>query len=246
MLFLAAFALLFVVIDLDAASTGLATAGEAIGPVIGTVISYLFWPFVKLTEFFMEGVRWFMQAVFSGEPTQQATGPPDGAAAQMDENEDGGGLPGWANTIIRVLIGVPLVGLIVLGTYLLFTRFRKRPRPGEVKESAYQEGRLASDLSGIFGGLIGRLRPNLHLRRAPNEPVRRLYFEMLDAGARRGVERNVAETPLEFSPRLDDTFAAPTPGRITTAFDETRYGDHALSPDEVRRLREEWEALQSR
>ena len=244
-LFIAAFALLFVLVDLDSASAALATGGEAIGGVIGTVLFYVLWPFTKLMEFFMEGVRWFMQSVFSGEQQEPAAQP--GQPADTGESDgDGGGLPGWANTIIRVLIGVPLAGLILYVAYMLFTRFQRRRRPGEVKESAYLEGRLASDLSGVFGGLLSRLRPNLHLGRGPNEPIRRLYFEMLDAGERRGVQRHAADTPLELSPRLETVFAATTPSRITAAFDETRYGGHAPPPEEVRHLREEWETLQSR
>jgi len=57
------------------------------------------------------------------------------------------------------------------------------------------------------------------------------------------VERQAAETPLELAPRLDMAFAAETPARITSVFDEVRYGGATPPEDEVRRLREEWEGL---
>jgi uncharacterized protein DUF4129 len=52
------------------------------------------------------------------------------------------------------------------------------------------------------------------------------------------------ETPLEVSPRIARTFGGETPPRITTLFDDVRYG--SLPPDEaeVRRLREDWERIQ--
>jgi hypothetical protein len=66
---------------------------------------------------------------------------------------------------------------------------------------------------------------------------------MLALASRRGVERNVGETPLELSPRLTAAFGSQTPSGITSAFDDVRYGGLAPSEAEVSRLREEWEAL---
>ena len=114
-----------------------------------------------------------------------------------------------------------------------------------MKESTYQEGRLAADLGNLVGAMLGRLRPSLRFGGGETDPVRRLYFEMLAAAARRGVERRPPETPLEVSPRLERAFAAPAPMEITDLFDEVRYGGRRPDPERVARLREEWEQLES-
>jgi hypothetical protein len=73
--------------------------------------------------------------------------------------------------------------------------------------------------------------------------VRRLYFDVLDDAENRGLHRAPAQTPDEFAPALDGRFHAATPGEITSAFDEARYGARVRPDAEVRRLREDWERL---
>ena len=54
-----------------------------------------------------------------------------------------------------------------------------------------------------------------------------------------------ATSLTKLAPALDGAFRASTPDRVTSAFDDARYGGR-LAPDaEVRRLREEWERLRS-
>jgi hypothetical protein len=77
----------------------------------------------------------------------------------------------------------------------------------------------------------------------PQEPVRRLYFEMLDTAAARGVERRPMETPLELTPRINRTISGPIPADITHLFDDVRYGAHPPSEEDLRRLRDAWDKL---
>ncbi len=236
---LAMFAFLFVVVDFGAIAHALGVVGKAAGEVIGTIVFYLLWPFVVAIEAVMRVVFDIIEALWGGtrperrlvEPTPMA-GDGTGDAA----------LPDWLALALRLLLAGVIVSIIVAATAYLFTRFARRQRPGEVKESTYHEGRLSADLSDLLGSLLGRLRP----RSRPAEeldPARRLYHDVLAAAEQRGVRRRADQTPLELAPRLDDTFAAETPGRITAAFDDARYGQLSPPPDDVRRLREEWEGL---
>jgi hypothetical protein len=76
--------------------------------------------------------------------------------------------------------------------------------------------------------------------------IRRLYFEMLDAAGRRGLERADAQTPLQFAPALDAQFASGVPSEISAAFVESRYGERAVDDERVRRLREQWRLIAER
>ena len=70
-----------------------------------------------------------------------------------------------------------------------------------------------------------------------------MTFANVAAGADRGVERRVGETPLELAPRLDEMFRATTPARITSAFDDARYGGVSPPQEEVAQLMDEWKRL---
>jgi hypothetical protein len=226
-------------------------AGRAIG-------NLLLWPLLQVLDGLFSAIIWVRDLVF-GEPP-----PPEPPQQEMAESDDciqmlldqgvglveaqercnpasSNGLPEWIQVILRLLIMIPIVGAIVLAVALVFTRFRRRAEPGELKESAYQQGRLASDLSDLWQGLLSRLRPNIRIGRDHLDPVRKLYFEVLDDAERRGLARRPAQTPDELAPALDETFHAKAPGQITRAFDDVRYGAHAASEAEARRLREDWE-----
>jgi hypothetical protein len=126
---------------------------------------------------------------------------------------------------------------------MLFTRYRRLTAADEARESTYQEGRLASDLGDMLSSFLGRFRGHGRQAEGELEPVRRLYFEMLDVAAARGVERRPMETPLELVPRINRTISGPTPAEITRVFDDARYGALAPPEEEVRRLRDEWERV---
>jgi hypothetical protein len=71
------------------------------------------------------------------------------------------------------------------------------------------------------------------------------YAELLRTLARRGIQRGVDETPIEFLERLR---AGNVPclaeiGEITRAFCEARYGEEALAPERVERLRGQLRAI---
>jgi len=244
-LVLGALAFLFVLLDFGTLTEAAGTAGRGVGWVVARAASYLLWPFLWLAEVGLRGIGWLLERVFEGAERPEPFQEPEGEEEPSEEEEDQQ-TPAWLRLIVRIFVGGTLVTLLLVSTWYLFSRFRRRLRPGELKESTYQEGRLAADIGDLIGGLLGRLRPNLSLRRDQLEPVRRLYFDVLEAGEQRGVQRRPGETPLELAPRLDGTFAAPTPGRITAAFDDVRYGGIAPPATEVRRLREEWEALAKR
>jgi hypothetical protein len=246
-----------------AAILALVNVGTASGDAsdkLATLASYIFyvafWPIAQLTNVAFIVTRWFFELF--GIQAQQPRGNTDAgqglsceqakmaAGATADEarrlcTQAAHQLPDFVRVIVRVLVALPIIGGLLLMTALFFQRFQKRTRVGDARESTYKEGRLGQDISGLFGGLMRRLRPNLRLGRDHLDPVRRIYFEMLDAAADRGISRRPEQTPLELAPALEQGFHSPAPLTITDAFDAVRYGEHDFPDNEVRRLRQEWE-----
>jgi hypothetical protein len=234
-------ALLFILIDYGAAVNLMADIGMAVGWVVGRIFYYVTWPFLWITEQGFTVFRWIFENLWGGERREQFQEESE-EEQQQQEEDDSQPLPAWLRLLIRIFIGGTIVTALIIATGLLFTRYRRREAPQEVKESIYQEGRLASDLGSLLGSLIGKLRPNFHLGGENLDPARRLYYDVLSAAEQRGVERQTGETPLELSPRLESTFAASTPRQITEVFDDVRYGALPPPAEEVQRLRQEWES----
>ncbi len=235
---LALFALMFVLIDFGTAKDVLVIVLRGVGFVVAGVFYVVLWPVMKAVELGFHAIRWLM-SLYGGQKTQ----PQDFSQGQQQPqpNQGHSGIPGWVALMVRVVVASGLLSAVVIGLAILFVRFKKTQKPGEMKESTYQEGRLASDLGNLLGSVFGRFRgrpvsPQL-------EPVRRLYFDMLQAGASRGVERRPMETPLELAPRLGRTFGAQLPEQITQMFDDVRYGSRSPTEAEVQQLRLDWDAL---
>jgi hypothetical protein len=243
LLLLAVVALLFIIVDYDMARDGLEAATRGAGYVVAGIFYVVLWPILKIVELGFEATR-FLIDLWGGtqnEPIED----PQGEIGPVPEEERGESpIPGWVETVVRVVVAGGLVAVVLAGTTMLFTRFRRTTRAEEVRESTYQEGRLAADLGDMLNSFFGRFLGRTRQAAGQTEPVRRLYFEMLDAAADRGVERRPMETPLELAPRLVRTFGGPVPAEITRVFDDTRYGAIPPSDEEFRRLRDDWERLE--
>jgi hypothetical protein len=239
-IFLGAIALLFTIVDFGPATDLVKSVSDEVGYVIAKTLYYIIYPVAYGIEQFLYGVRWLLEQLGGDRSAQQNQRQPFPTPAG-DDNGGAGRLTPWLDLLFRILVWGGLAAVLLVGTALLFDRYLRRARPGEVKESTYQEGRLQADLSDLLNSMLGRLRPKGRPPGVEMDAARRLYFDMLAAGAERGVERQPPETPLELAPRLGQTFAAETTSRITTLFDDVRYGDAPVRDDEVKRLRDEWE-----
>ncbi|HWO73272.1 MAG TPA: hypothetical protein VNN21_06910, partial [Dehalococcoidia bacterium] len=175
---LAIVALLFALVDFSTAQAGIEAAARGAGFVLAGVVYVIVWPMLKLVELGFEVMKWLIELYGGRDPN------PDQAPQQPLEppprpEDDGGGLPGWVGVALRAVVAGGLTGAVLLAVAVLFARVRRTPRPGEVKESTYQEGRLAADLGSLVGAMLGRLRPSFRIGSGDADPARRLYFDML-------------------------------------------------------------------
>ena len=234
-------ALLFVLIDFSTARDGLELLARGLGWVIGGFLTLLAWPVVKI----LEGVFWFFEQIVDflglGADREAQERTVEGGETEQQEEPRNGSLPDWVASVVRYSIAGLVFVAATIFLALLFQRFQRREEPEEEKESVYTEGRFGADLGNLLGSMFRRRGSS---RAALNEPVRRLYFEMLAAAERRGVARQPNDTPLDLAPRLETTFRSQTPVEITVLFDDVRYGEREAPEDEVRRLRGQWEGLQ--
>lgn len=85
----------------------------------------------------------------------------------------------------------------------------------------------------------------------PQQRVRYLYFQMLEAAARAAVPRNDDETPRRFAPRLSGSLEeAGTDDAaieaLTDAFEAVRYAGSKVDAGQVKRLQMLWEQLRTK
>ena len=236
------FALLFVVIDFETARDGLAYVGKGIGFVVAGILYVIIWPILQVMTGLLEAMR-FLIDLWGGSKNEPIEDPQGEIGPDPNREPGDSPLPGWVETVTRIVVGGGLVTALIVGTALLFTRFRRTTLSAEARESTYQDGRLSSDLSDMLNSFLGRFRGQPRQADGQLEPVRRLYFEMLDTAASRGVERRPMETPLELVPRINRTISGPVPSEITRVFDDARYGALLPSEEELRRLRDDWDRL---
>jgi hypothetical protein len=237
---LAVIGLLFALTDFTPISNAMGYVARPISYGIGLALYYTLWPIFKVLEVLMRVVSEIFQAGF-GQATKDLI-PGDPSPTPTPDETTTHELPGWFAWVLRIGLGVPIFVAILAATALLFTKFRKRDAEDEVKESTYEEGRLGQDLSGMLSGLFGGLRRH-HADVAALDPARRLYFEVVQAGVGRDVIRGPSETPLELAPRLDNAFGGRTPSRITSLFQDVRYGGADPPVSDVEALRADWDEL---
>lgn len=77
------------------------------------------------------------------------------------------------------------------------------------------------------------------------ETIRRIYAAMVQRAVDAGFPRKVAETPYEFSPRLQKVWQDQSDdvSAITEAYVAVHYAEHEATSEEVDRVREAWERV---
>lgn len=230
-------AFVFVLLDLATIRDGIAFVGGWIGRVFLLIFFAVTYVVAIAVEAIVRVVFWALGMSAENPPPEEMPDIP-----QPEENAPSldPGIPDWIWWLARAVSGLSIVAVAAAVLYLTFSRFIKRRTPDVMKESTYSEGRLGADLGNLLSSMLGRLRPGFNLG-GEADPVRRLYFEMLEEAESRGIERAPGQTPLELEPALREPFGDRAPAEITAAFDDARYGGLPAAPERVRSLRAAWD-----
>jgi hypothetical protein len=170
---------------------------------------------------------------------------------------------GKGTTAGAVVIPVIIVALVVLAlAALLWQAVPKRAR--KERKRGFEEERkslitpaqawrfillwfrsLFHRGTGAAGSAIQRARRRVLGPAYPDDPVRRIYAQVLYRASRQGVQRSASMTPVEFRLRLrdrwpegDEDFAA-----LTDAYMARRYGEVGPDQIEMHELRTRWQRL---
>ena len=243
---------------------GLAIAGVALGALpLGpfgwlldhTLAPAIQWAFVIIVWLtlivafpFLLLLSWLITSITGGRVDLP---PPQIADTTQVKHKVTQGHPDAFVAALLLLLKIAFVLLAVAAAaylaYRLFGRLKQaEPEVEEERETMEAEGSLLGDLAGLLRGL--RARRTAEPAGDPNLPesildVRRLYLGLLARSADRGVERPPGATPDEFAPALERSLASPVAARATTAFVAARYGLVPPSPDELRQLQHDTDAL---
>jgi hypothetical protein len=216
----------------------LRVVGEALGTYVLSPILYV----LSLPFRFM----WWLVGLLVPDNQEMLPQEPETTPPEEEQQEDRE-RPAWQQALVWAAFiagAVPVVAIAMLMLWFAFRRFaRVNEDEREHREDIEPASTLLGDLGDMFGAFAQRFRRGPRPQSAVQ--IRRLYFEMLDAAAARGIERPSSATPLQFAPSLDAHFSSGVPSSISRAFAASRYGEVAIDPGDVRELRSAWERLAS-
>ena len=204
---------------------------------IVTGIAYIFWPLFWIFDQLKELIGQPNQEVF--EQIGEGIGRPlEAEGAEQAEPDPTAGI-----VLARVFGGIGAVLVFALLAFYLFRRFVTREaRVEELRESLWAEADVMGDLLAGLRGLRSRFQRG-GAAQVADAPIAELYFDVLKHAETRGQIRAIHRTPLQFADALERAYHSATPGRISSAFSNFRYGGHQPSRAELNSMRQSWDAL---
>ena len=217
---------------------------------IGTVVIYVIvFPIAYLAEFIIKGLRWLIGEPVAREeqrvlPSEMGLG--DSLQQLMKDAEEK--QPSVFIEILEVAaIFIGVIGLLAIFAFAFRRRVRWGRRPFEKDRSSLSQGvnpledmlRLAKSLIPGFG--FRRPSPKYRIPDTVDEASReilRSYYEMLDKGNKKGVERKLDTTPHEIVPVLSNVLAPQSVIGITELFVCVCYGSITIGLPDVAKAKE--------
>ncbi len=225
-----------------------------VGSALGVLLLFLLLPVIMLiTDLFSRLIdRLIPNTVELPEllPTDEFSQMMEGLSEDIAPVSYAGGL---LDTIQIILIAVViLIFIVVVYFSLRSTRAGRIWRNLEEGERETVLGSLPDYLRSILdrarrsSDLLDRLNPAAKVIAAAR--IRQIYRRLLRLSARLGVERQQAETPLEFLSDLPVIFpdSQDQLEKITRAYLRVRYGEYPESRQEVDRVEQAWRDIRKR
>ena len=159
----------------------------------------------------------------------------------------------WSLGALIILLPATLLGFLFMRSF----RGRRRPGHGSTpvdRGSVREDVDVASDLAGLLRKLLPGWSKRSSGRRAyrlPDGPsgvvdALAVYYDMLLAAERRGLQRGPEVTASEFQTTLEATFPRGLVQAATGAFNRALYGNHPAQGDRIAGMRAELNAAISK
>ncbi len=153
------------------------------------------------------------------------------------------------NGIVPVLRTVAvLIAILIIGYFLARAINRRMVK---IESETYEREALDSEdeTARARRAFLPKKKPALRrARQIGAETIRRIYAAMVGRAEEAGLPRKVAETPYEFSPRLQSVWQdhSSDVGAITEAYVAVHYAEHDATDEEVGRVRQAWERIKEK
>ena len=191
--------------------------------------------FLFFAEYVLRVLLWVMGVLvdlFGSENLEPRTVNASGIVGAREAVQAGEGIPGILVAVIKWLF-IAVTGATILGFlyWVLAVHLMKRNEDEFMTRESARDEDGSKDIGGLLAGLLPRWKTILPIYYYPLpagvDPgviVCRLYYQLLNVATRQGEARSVAETPLEYSARLQRVFPSLPIAALTEAFDQVRFG----------------------
>lgn len=151
--------------------------------------------------------------------------------------------------LLPVLQVVGVLAVVLTIGYIIARALNRRMQKSE--EDAYEREALESEDENARArrAFLPKKKPSLQrARQIGAETIRRIYAAMVGRAEEAGMPRKVAETPYEFSPRLQSAWQEQSSdvSAITEAYVAVHYAERDATEEEVGRVREAWERIKGK
>lgn len=149
---------------------------------------------------------------------------------------------------ISIAKTISITALIVVIGYWLARALQRRMKIFEAEE--YIRESISHDERFGERGRMMKKKPGTSKRAShlAAESIRRIYAALVARAAEHGLPRQVAETPYEFLPRLENKFAdnADDLRAITDAYVDVHYAEHTATEERAKVILETWKRLEGK
>lgn len=212
--------------------------------ILGGILVLLAIPAGILAGWLADWLRPLMQDVVKNLPQVNAEMPPEWQAL-LQQAQTAVSLP-FVQNLGKLLVATMVLAIV---GWLIARSLNRRMQRAEA-EAYVREALGVADADAMLraerkGFAKRKLRVSTHDLAA--NTIRKIYAALVARAADLGVPRQIAETPYEYEPRLEQHWHAESADihTITEAYVNVHYAEHKATEAEASQVREAWERIKS-
>jgi type IV secretory pathway TrbD component len=227
---------------------------EAIFDFLGTIFSYILWPFIYIFEGLAKAFMWFINLL------RGCQGPGEEVAANMTPLEIPEGttaeIPAIVTTIIKWFVAAVFIAVVIFILAKAISRYRQRRAKediDETRESLFSWRGLSDDLKLFFKMMGQRFQRKPHA--APSYvfdedatgrlDIRDIFRHLQWESSRSGIPRKRHETAQEYTRRIENKVpdSSIPLNDLTGMYENVRYGEKTVPEERIDSANSIWQTL---